>query len=77
MCVGGRIIESRAVTLDDVTLVRLWVCDRNGDEVAVFAEQSSDMPKLGDEIWWQSGKIMFDNDRKFVRKIGYSFNPQG
>jgi hypothetical protein len=60
-------------------VVRLWVrdirCDRD-DECAVYAEPAEIMPKLGEEIWWQSGRIMFDNDKRSLRKIAYSFDPR-
>jgi len=61
-------------------VVRLWCAgNRRGelyDEIAVYAEPGPDMPKVGDKIWWQSGWIMFDRDRKKVRKIGNSFDPR-
>jgi len=57
--------------------VRLWCVDRHGDECCVYVEhfESERGPKIGDEIWWQCGKVMFDYDRKRLRKIGYSFAP--
>lgn len=74
MSVGGRLIEILPVRLDDGTeAVRLWAVDRNGDETCVHAEPQATMPKLGDEVWWQAGRIMFDGDRQTLRKIGNSF----
>ena len=79
MSVGGRIIEMRRVTQRDADnpdfardAWRIWVVDRNGVETIVFAKPQDDMPKLGDEIWWQSRRIFFDGDKKFMHKLGYS-----
>ena len=55
--------------------VRLWCVDRHGDELCVYVEPFEDGPGLGDEIWWQCGRVMFDRDRRTLRKIGYSFRP--
>lgn len=85
MSVGGHIIEIRPHTLIEdgkVILrprcVRIWVMDRQSqDESIVYAEVRDDgeMPKLGEEIWWSSGNIFFDNDRKTLKKIAYSHAP--
>lgn len=81
--VGGRIIEIQPMRiiagpypgkLTDV--VRLWVHNDPDDELAVYAEPAEIMPVLGDEIWWQSGRIYFDKDRRSLRKVGYSFDPR-
>ena len=63
MSVGGRIIEMRRVTQRDADnpdfardAWQIWVVDRNGDETIVFAKPQDDMPKLGDEIWWQTSR---------------------
>jgi hypothetical protein len=84
MSVGGKIIEMRPMTITagdypgkPTKVVRLWCMDpRNGDEVAVYAEPAEIMPKLGDEVWWQSGRIYFDGDRRSLRKIAFSFTPK-
>lgn len=80
--VGGTVIEAKPMrilagtypgTMQDV--VRLWCVD-GMDECAVYAEHREDGPKVGDRIWWQSGKIYFDGDRRTARKVGYSFDPR-
>lgn len=79
--VGGRLIEIAPDRLVDngQAVMRLWCMDRNGDECCVYSEpfEPKDGPQLGEEIWWQSGQIMFDKDRKRLRKIGYSFSAPG
>jgi hypothetical protein len=81
--VGGRIIEIRPMRIMAGTypgkltdVVRLWVRNEPDDECAVYAEPANCMPKLGDEIWWQAGRIFFDKDRRSLRKVGYSFDPR-
>lgn len=83
MSVGGRLIDIQAVRLEDGrAVVRLWVVDRAhgspgmNDETCVLAEAQQSMPKIGDEIWWQGARILFDGDRQSLRKVGYSFRPQ-
>lgn len=85
--VGGKIIEIREMTITagdysgkPTRVKRLWCLDaRNGynDETCVYAEWYLDGngPKLGEEVWWQSGKIFFNNDSRTVRKVAYSFKP--
>lgn len=76
MSVGGRLIEIRPMRHeggDDV--LRLWVVDRQGDETYVYAAPQDSVPKLGDEVWWQAGRIIFDGDRQTLRKVGFSFAP--
>jgi len=78
MSVGGRIIEIRHMSVrtdrgENRQVVRLWCVDRNANETCVYAEPAKDMPDIGGEIWWQSGKIFFDQDRKFLTKVGNSF----
>lgn len=76
MSVGGRIIEIRPMRIEESGqgVVRLWVVDpRTSDELCVYAEPADKMPAIGESIWWQSGKIMFDNDRSTLNKVGYSF----
>lgn len=82
MTVGGRLIEIQPMTvLTDSgkrrEVVRLWAVDRGGDETCVYVEPGSPvMPKLGDEVWWQAGKVFFDKDLKHLIKVGGSFSPQ-
>lgn len=74
--VGGRVIEINHVHRGGRVLVRLWVIDpKSVDELCVYAEPAEVMPKVGDEVWWQAGKIYFDRDRRHLRKVAYSFRP--
>lgn len=82
--VGGHIIEIKSVTLTDQDnpdfkkdVTRLWVM--NGfDECAVFVEPFSrdTGPRCGEQIWWQSGIVYYDNDLGQLKKVGYSFDPR-
>ena len=79
MTVGGRIIEIKPVTQRSAenpdfrrAAIRLWCVARNGDEMVVYAKPQDDLPKIGDEIWWQGRRIYYDNDRKYLHKLGYS-----
>jgi hypothetical protein len=77
--VGGKVIEVRSVRVGDSDreALRIWVISqRNDDELAVYAEVSNDQPAIGEEVWWQGGKIFFDGDKKSINKIGYSFDPR-
>lgn len=76
--VGGTVIE--ALRMRDGAgrdVIRLWCVD-NMDECAVYADPASSdgVPSVGDRIWWQSGVIYFDQDKRTARKIGYSFDPR-
>lgn len=72
--VGGKIIEIRH---DRADKVRLWCMDRDGDECAVYVKPGADgLPNLGDEIWWQSGKVYFNKDKSSAQKLGFSFDPR-
>lgn len=80
MSVGGNIIEMLSMSIPHEggvkQVVRLWCHDkRTGDETCVYGEPGGAMPKLGEEIWWQAGRIYFDGDRRSLRKIGCSFVP--
>jgi hypothetical protein len=80
--VGGRLIEIRPMSVATDRgarrqVVRLWAVDRDGNETCVYAEPTSGpMPGLGEEIWWQSGKIYFDRERQHLVKVGASFTPR-
>lgn len=81
MSVGGWIIEIKpmAVEYEDgtqVDVIRIWCMDRNGTETCVYAEPAERLPGLGEEVWWQSGKIYFGDDKHILKKIGYSFSPR-
>jgi hypothetical protein len=76
--VGGTVIEALAMkTRGGRDVVRLWCVDKM-DECAVYADPESPdgLPSVGDRIWWQSGQIMFDGDKRTARKIGFSFDPR-
>ena len=84
MSVGGHIIEIQPMVITagshpgvPTPVKRLWCMDRSGDETCVYAEDygAGDGPVVGDEVWWQAGRIFFDQDRRTVRKVGYSFSP--
>jgi len=70
--VGGRIIEKSHWPNFKV---KLWCVDSNDDECAVMVEEAPLMPELGQEIWWQSGKVYFNNDKNWLIKVGNSFDP--
>mgnify|MGYP000872330229 CR=1 FL=1 len=82
--VGGRLIEIRPMRLESgKDVVRLWCMDMRkgaptGDECAVYSEtfEPEKGPKIGDNIWWQSGTIYYDGDRQTLRKVGFSFDPR-
>ena len=76
--VGGRVIEVKPHRLESGRdVIRLWCVD-GWDECAVYSEPYApdDGPKIGENIWWQSGQIMFDGDKRTVRKVGFSFDPR-
>lgn len=74
--IGGRLIE---ITEISPGVTRLW-CVGTGceewDECAVHVETAPEMPRLGDMIWWQGGKVYWDQDRRHLRKIGFSYDPR-
>ena len=78
MSVGGRIIENVEESLSDGKEARrLWVVDQHtGDELAVYAEPSAVMLNCGEEIWWQSRKIMARNNTLAFEKYANSFDPR-
>jgi hypothetical protein len=78
---SGFLLEIKPFILTDLDdsrfrreVLKLWVIDRNStDETIIYAELQEDQPKVGERIWWQEeGKIYFDNDTKFLVKVGYS-----
>jgi len=76
--VGGTVIEARHMrTEGGRNVIRLWCVDKM-DECAVYAaiDGADGVPIVGDRIWWQSGIIYFDGDRRTARKVGYSFDPR-
>jgi hypothetical protein len=81
MSVEGRLLEITPHRFDDGhEVLRLWVVATNAggpgvhDEVCVYAEPQESLPAIGDSVWWQSGRIYFDNDRQHLKKVGYSFS---
>ena len=88
--VGGKVIEAKPMTImagdspgKPTEVIRLWCVetnrdDRTPDECAVYAEAYKDGqgPKVGENIWWQGGRIYFDDDKRDVRKVGFSFDPR-
>jgi hypothetical protein len=80
MSVGGKIVSNELFWLPiegkhPKAVRKLWCIDRHGDETAVFADPSAESLNIGEEIWWQSGKIYARNDTQTFHKIGYSFDP--
>lgn len=79
--VGGRIIELRPMTISMGTgrkpleVTRIWCMDRDGSECCVYAERFVDGPGLGDEVWWQGRRIYYDGDKRWLKRVGYSFQP--
>jgi len=76
--VGGRVIEVLPMCLENGrAVIRLW-CVEGSDECAVYSEpyESGAGPKVGDNISWQSAWIIFDGDRRTLRKVGLSFDPR-
>ena len=80
--VGGWLLEIQPMKVPTDNgkrreVVRLWMVDRQGDETCIYAEPADLLPKVGDQVWWQDGKIYFDGDHKieFLIKVGDSFSP--
>ena len=75
MMVGGKILSKAKLSLE---VMQLWCIEaQNGstDECAVDVLIETDMPMIGDEIWWQAGKVYWDKDRKHLTKVGNSYDP--
>ena len=68
--VGGCIIQIAEIAPG---VSELWCVDRHGTEAAVKVKAESEMPALGSEIWWQAGKVYWDNDRRTLDKIANSY----
>lgn len=69
--VGGWIIQIAEIAPG---ITELWCVNRHGDETAVKVETEAAMPLVGDEVWWQAGKVYWDSDRRTLRKIAYSYS---
>lgn len=76
MSVGGNIIEMEPVTLESGDkAIRLRVMDPTyQDETYVHAQPWPEGlgPAMGEMVWWQGGKIYFNRDQCWVRKLGNS-----
>lgn len=74
--VGGKVIEISTVRAG---ISRLWCigtgCEE-GSECAVNVETESQMPPLGSTVWWQGGRVYWDEDRRYLRKVGFSYDPR-
>lgn len=73
--VGGRIIS---ILPKGEGVTQLWCVEAQGgstQECAVDVQNAPAMPLVGDEIWWQSGKVYWDRDRRHLTKIGNSYDP--
>jgi hypothetical protein len=75
--VGGRLIEVAHLAGANPAIYRLWCVDGN-DECAIRVQVGRDeaLPEIGQEIWWQSGKVYFNNDKSWLPKIGNSYDPR-
>lgn len=71
--VGGWVIE---VTSE--TPARIWVTNPGEGELCVHAliPPGQRAPELGEEVWWQGGKVFYDHDRLEAVKVGYSHGPE-
>jgi len=76
--VGGQVIEVMPMRLGNGRAVIRLRCVNGSDECAVYSEpyEADAGPKVGENISWQSGWIIFDGDRRTVRKVGLSFDPR-
>mgnify|MGYP001812776850 CR=1 FL=1 len=72
--IGGKVIE--------ITDRRIWcvgIGSDDGDECAVFYENDhkARLPALGEEIWWQAGRIYYGpRDEISLRKVANSHDPR-
>lgn len=68
--VGGWVIQIAEI---EPGVAELWCVDRYGTETAVRVKTAPEMPESGDEVWWQAGKVHWDNDRRALTKIANSY----
>ena len=75
--VGGRLIQIAMLSPAAANFWRLW-CVNGTDELAVNVRlrDGDPLPELGDEIWWQSGRVYFDSDNRSLEKVGNSYDPR-
>lgn len=72
--VGGNVLQIDSAGPAEV---KLWVCNPKEGEGCVHVDPASGarLPRLGEEVWWQAGRVYFDGDRVSLRKVGYSHLP--
>lgn len=73
--VGGYIIQ---ITSKGNGVTQLWCVETKNvgaTELAVDVKDAPAMPLVGDEVWWQAGKVYWDRDRRELEKVGYSYDP--
>lgn len=74
--VGGTLIEVAEV---EPGITRLW-CVGSGceqwDELAVNVVTEPEMPAVGEQVWWQGRIVFWDQDRRRLKRIGYSYDPR-
>ena len=68
--VGGWIIS---IENTEPGIWQIWACDRRGDECAVRVRERP-IYAIGDEIWWQGGKIIGNAGE--MEKYGNSYDPR-
>lgn len=80
--IGGTIIDNTLMMQSETNrpVRRLWCYSEGEGECAVYADpDEAEGVRVGDSIWWQSGKIMWTRRPYFhdrtINKIGYSFDP--
>jgi len=80
--IGGIVIESAEVTVKGEKMWRVWVCDRNGDEAAIYMPREDGIRiQALDKVWWQQKDVYWTSadgevqDHK-LRRTGYSFDPR-
>lgn len=76
--IGGRVIEVRP----EGDKTRIWVVDTQVpfDEAAIYVFTQSEMPEVGDSVWWQGRKAYWTPvNRRFLDRpldrFGSSFDP--
>lgn len=70
--VGGTVFRIQEINLAQR---KLFVRDQGGDLCAVHCGIGKDgAPEVGDQVWWQGGRIWLDDDTKSVDKFGHSYS---
>jgi hypothetical protein len=74
--IGGKVID----VARRIDRTALWCLDhRTGDECHVYISPTDDVPALGDDVWWQAGKVYWTPaDRRFtdrpLTKVSYAWS---